>query len=102
MIIDFSQPLRVEVTEEDIKNGKRDNCKKCPVVLALARTLGVKNVDVRWYNADSQSLEEPYYGASFVIAYQSFSLKLPPEVGTKISKYDRSGEMQPFSFEVMW
>ena len=38
--------MLVQVTEQDIEEGKRHNCHLCPVALAVARTLGMKTDDV--------------------------------------------------------
>ncbi len=34
--------MRVEVTEDDIKNGEADNANSCPIALALACSAGIK------------------------------------------------------------
>ena len=41
-----SELVRIEVTARDIEDGRRNNCWKCPVALAILRTPGVTVAEV--------------------------------------------------------
>jgi len=43
---EYNTLLKVEVTAEDIKEGKRKSCTSCPIALAFRRALGHDEVKV--------------------------------------------------------
>lgn len=79
--------IKVEVTQEDINNGVRQDSEKCPIACALKRL--VKNPEVE--DAIEFDLNEIRY-----IAY------LTHEAATFINHFDERGliAVAPFSFEI--
>lgn len=75
----------IEVTEEDIRNGFPKSFKACPIARAMRRAFGTQ-VDVTEYH---------YY----VMGYEAFH-HLPLRAQNAIYRYDKTGEMKPFSFSV--
>ena len=78
--------VKVKVTQEDISNGAVWNACKCPVALALNRTLGrvVRVTTASWW-----ACNEP-----------TKLRELPPEALEFILKFDAGLEVAPFEFEV--
>jgi len=92
--------FNLEVTEEDIRNGKRGSETKCPVALALKRKFPDAFLVHASADEDCQCM-----GVSWFIRVQShkgsISMNLHSEVSKKLSEYDRVGTMDPFSFDVI-
>lgn len=77
--------VRVDVTADDIANGRMCNACACPVALALARRF---NLTCGVLYGQWSTLNRDLRGA------------IPPDVDARINLYDRTGNMEPFSFEV--
>jgi hypothetical protein len=77
--------MTIEVTQEDIDNGKRRRCRHCPVALALRR-----------------------FTRSVWVADQSYlhNLDLQKEIGTPnrvsffIEEFDAGKPVKPFTFKI--
>lgn len=77
----------IEITQEDIKNGKKQNCWRCPIALALKRKFPAKNLWVQEvFIEDKGSNNEEY--------------DLPKDAICFISKFDNEETVLPFSFEI--
>ena len=79
--------IKIEVTEEDIRKGVRDNCRECPIASACNRA-GLKYPSVY--------PEEIQY-------WQNIGLKgwrTSAEVEYWIADYDAGKPVTPFSFEM--
>lgn len=113
------EPIRVQVTAEDIANGYPWNGCRCPVSLAIARTLDQPSV---WLGSNAEAAwfwiipgEGVYNGAATAEAWgvyngmtilgplaRYYTVTLPPDVHAKIRDYDVNGtSMVPFTFELM-
>ena len=83
--------MRVHVTAEDIRDGKRRDEYECPVALACRRDMGAWSVAVM---------------AHQMIVWQGTALdnskrvETPGEVYEFIDKYDRRRKVAPFAFEL--
>ena len=77
--------VRVDVTADDIANGRMCNSCYCPVATALSRAL---NTFCAVLYGKWSTLNRDLRGA------------IPPDVDARINLYDRTGNMEPFSFEV--
>ena len=80
------------VTEDDIQQGWRDSCPRCPVVRAISRAVG-RTVAVGGINALSSGRVEYLTGDGLRVAHD-----LPQKVGEKILCYAQTGMMAPFVF----
>ena len=80
--------VKVEVTAEDVAKGRRDNPHECPIACALRRT-GLENPGV--YPTDS---------ITYFKNNRCVSIVLPRVAEDAALKFDRTGTMEPFSFEV--
>ena len=80
-------PITVEVTQADIDRGEENDCRRCPVALAIARAVGpmvAPSVEVHHFAA---------YVAGRDVA-------LPDRVADWITNFDCNGpeSVKPFSF----
>jgi len=78
-----TEKIRVEVTEEDIAKGIRENCRLCPIARAIKR-LGHEEVAVM--------------GDSIEIGTVDF--EAPPEVDAFVEAFDAFRPVQPFAFDL--
>jgi hypothetical protein len=78
--------VHVQVTADDIDNGIRRDCWKCPVALALWRATGVK-----WkvWNATAIPLGQP-----------DQQIVLPPAIWEFIHKFDEWKYPKPMEFDI--
>lgn len=75
--------MKIEVTQEDIRNGKCKSFWGCPIALALARA-GFKDVIVSAAYACSKDK----------------TLDFPVEALHFINRFDRGETVKPFTFEI--
>lgn len=73
----------IEVTEEDILLGKREDCYKCPVARAVERATG-----------------EPCSVRGGYITFDEGQLRYPISVGAFTLRFDRGWMVTPFTFEI--
>lgn len=90
----MSETIRVEVTEEDIREGERDNCRSCPIALALQRALppDVELVTVGRYYA-RWAFDESKFALWFAAT-------LPLQAKRFIALFDDGMAVEPFAFEL--
>ena len=74
--------VKIEVTEEDIKNGERWMADKCPVALALNRKINDFN----------------YVLYDLFETHDSRVYDVPESVGKFILKFDKTRKGKPFKF----
>lgn len=89
-VVPIPDLLAVEVTADDIRNGKRnDNC-ECPVALALKRLPGVEEVVV----------EIEYFQISYRLSGELYdcSYRLPQEAADFITAFDFNQPVGPVEF----
>jgi hypothetical protein len=91
----MSRTIRVDVTAEDIREGRRRDCLGCPIARATRRASGfiwvyVHNpADWEW----AVSLDNDRRELKLIA-------DLPPEAGIAAKRFDQTGEMSPFSFDL--
>lgn len=78
--------LHVEVTQEDINNGERQDSENCPIACALKRL--VQNPEVE------KSIEFDFEEQRFI------SRGLTLEISNFIAHFDDGNDVKPFSFEL--
>lgn len=76
----------VEVTQEDIDNGKKQNIYSCPISLAAARRLR-KNTMVTGSGIEYVGLSQVRYNFA-------------KSTREKLIRYDATGKMKPFRFRI--
>jgi hypothetical protein len=81
--------MTINVTQDDIAKGKKNNCLRCPVALAVIRETGIHDVyvygsSVTFYRHSDQCCER--YNTD--------------EVSEFIENFDGGGTVAPFSFEL--
>ena len=81
--------MNIDVTREDIKNGKPGKPSECMVALALKRQLGLSYASVG------------YREAKILVDGQYVKLYLPKRVEKKIRFWDGFRFVFPFSFELV-
>lgn len=79
--------MKIEVTQEDIKNGHRRDAYRCPVALASKRATGFS---VRATQVDI-TIEHDHNHRKF---------RTPLEVGRFIHEYDQALPVHPITFEL--
>ena len=77
--------IKVEVTQEDINNGVRQDGDNCPIACALKRL--VKSPEVE------DDIEFDLDGIRYVA-------RIPDKASEFISKFDNAVNVLPFSFEI--
>jgi hypothetical protein len=83
---------KIEVTQDDINNGIRNDCDRCPVALAISRALPACRVSV--YPDEVEIVRQPG-----VISQH----EPPSEVTTFVNRFDNPSNIaviSPFSFEM--
>lgn len=80
--------LTIEVTEEDIREGKRCDCDECPVALAWSRAAGCQ------WDVGTKSAGPTDTGA------WAHRVPLPPVAATFVRMFDDDLYVKPFSFTV--
>ncbi len=82
--------LFINVINADIAAGKKDDCRLCPIALAIKRLL----------NKDIYVLVTPVY-AEFYIGDKWVDISyLPPNARNFIDSFDKGDLVQPFGFEI--
>jgi hypothetical protein len=77
--------VRIDVTADDIRRGRRDDALACPVALALDRATGEP------WGVDPKIMIEATYGRM---------AGTPPEVASFVCDFDAGREVAPFSFDL--
>lgn len=90
--------LTIDVTEDDIRNGKRRIASQCPVRHAIARhaSTRIDHLTVKPHT-DFQCLGH-WWSVSLDTKGGRLSFDLPRDVAARIERYDAGDEMEPFSF----
>ena len=83
--------MRIEVTLEDINKGKRDNCRKCPVALAVQRVMPPG------YKAD---IDQDYISYLDKAGIYHILCNAPAKVTTFIKRFDAGKPVKPFTFTI--
>lgn len=90
--------LEIEVTQEDIDKGVRSNPYKCPYSNAVKRLFS------KAFQVYTHSHYDPQSGVWWSCAVSSWgghiSFELKGDLASKARRFDETGEMQPFKFEV--
>lgn len=81
---DTPRKVRIAVTWEDIKNGKRTSASSCPIALAAKRATGIRGLC-----ADSAGLFKMRGGQKFDV---------PQKVERFVHAFDRGISVKPFVF----
>lgn len=90
--------MKITVTQEDIREGARANCLKCPIALALERALKpLLELDI-WYRVqvNEDNVEITNTGAES----GRFAALLPEEAEEFIRRFDNRQPVEPFEFEL--
>jgi hypothetical protein len=81
--------MKVDVTQEDIEQGRSGSASSCPVALAVTRATGRKCGVTQDYLY--------FYGSKGQLLG---GLALPPYVTRAIVQFDSTESMKPFSFKL--
>lgn len=80
--------MEIEVTQLDIKNGRRNSCGSCPVALAIQRITGVR----------------PFIETEFVLLdpfTNNPTRRVLPKIARKfVVDYDMGLHVEPFTFRI--
>lgn len=82
--------MKILVTEEDIKNGKKGSGYSCPIVLAISRIFPGQTVEV-WLKNDHQWI---------VIVGKKIQFDLHRDYAKKAEFFDKTGKMEPFVMHI--
>ena len=85
--------VHVEVTQEDIKKGERNNSSQCMIALAITRATegGLGDLLVGHYGSCTMG--------EYVI-WSGGKVRLPFRVAVHIIAYDRGQDVAPFAFDL--
>jgi len=87
--------VKINVTEEDIKNGQPENIQCCAIALALCRTFKTDDVEVK----KNDLTDEIILKVDDVQYDQHYFSKLD-HITTFIEKFDIGEDVEPFTFEI--
>ncbi len=90
-LFDLPPPVVVEVTAEDIDNGKKALLKECPIARAVGRTMPPNKSHVSIYSWGIRV----YY----VNTYEDYSI--PRSAEKFIKNFDSGRPVSPFKFEMV-
>jgi hypothetical protein len=76
--------MTIQVTQEDISNGRRASCTDCPIALGLDRSLGFRCDGV----------------GSLFAQISGEDIALPPNALNFLNRFDAGLPVQPFEFEL--
>lgn len=79
--------MKIEVTDDDIRQGTKGNCVRCPVALAIERALGKDLAFEPWVVGD----------AAWVGLRRC---TLPRKARNWIRRFDRELSVAPFTFDL--
>lgn len=74
--------MKIDVVQEDINHGKRENPLACPIALAIGRSIGTVSVEVN------------------TVRSKTHWVYLPMKAQVFIRDFDAGKLVQPFSFEL--
>lgn len=96
----YMNDLILEVTQEDIDKGKRENCSLCPIALALMRKF---NLDPSEDSLDHVSVGITMASIFPVIDKQHKSqyFYMPDEASEFIKNFDSKIPVKPFNFTLI-
>lgn len=85
--------VHIEVTQQDIDDGKRSNCNECPIALAASRALKDK-IEFNYVHVNPRSCgfwkeDDPYFMGA---------INLPPNARAFVHKFDNDIPVKPFKF----
>lgn len=78
------QTITVNVTQEDIDEGQRHQCRRCPIALAASMVIPVAGVTDDIY-VDAENDDITFY-------------ELPEEAKKFIERFDANAKVEPFQF----
>ena len=79
--------IRPSITDEDIDNGRQDDCEECPVALAIARELTAEKFCGFLLSVQRER-----------VVINNGEYLLPPIAVRFIEEFDSGGTVGPFSF----
>lgn len=79
--------MKINITQEDIDNGRIGDCILCPIALKLKQVTGV--------------IWEVYWNSAFNTATTA-TIDLPEDATDFISMFDQQEKVMPFTFEFPW
>lgn len=85
--------LRIDVGTRHIERGHVEDCRTCPVALALREQLPERE-PFNWSVGDEFATLESSVG------YPTFTVVLPHEAQSFIEKFDSLADVYPFAFEI--
>jgi hypothetical protein len=85
--------MRIDVTADDIRRGKMEDCCRCPVALAAARAFGLTTTG-SWLTSPVR-----VFPSSLAIEEKDL-IRLPPGVAAFICAFDMGMPVAPFFFEL--
>lgn len=85
----------IQVTQDDIDKGVKNNTKFCPIARAMVRTLGLDGVDDIFVG---YTVAEVQYATDGPLEY--LECPLPTEAKDFIEQFDTDHTVEPFEFEV--
>ena len=87
--------MKINVTEEDIKNGQPQNIQCCPIALALKRTFKTDMVEVKKNDENNEvilQVDDNEYDKDYVSNHS--------DIFYFVDSYDDNGQVEPFTFEI--
>lgn len=81
--------MKIDVTQEDINQGVRRACTKCPIAIAITRQTGLR------------AMVSPATILIVDARIEIITIETPSSAKTFIGLYDQFNLVEPFAFELM-
>ena len=88
--------LTINVTQEDIDNGRQLDCLMCPIALATCKAIA----GTPWMLVGPYTRYLRLFDSNITIRTQEIDIEWPPHVVEWIRTYDKGRFTRPISFEV--
>lgn len=93
--------LEITVTKDDIKNGVKQNCGKCPIALAMQRVLGEDvEVNVKYTMAHIYRKHKTDEDKDYMCSHL-YSYILPMDARNFISEFDQGHPVSPINLTLL-
>jgi hypothetical protein len=90
--------MKIQVTQDHINAGKKEDCQKCPIALAIAEA--IPNIHVSVFGKLSSVCNAPAEFRQAYIRLDGIGYRLPQEASDFIDDFDYSREVRPFEFKL--
>jgi len=90
--------MKISVTQDHISAGKKEDCQKCPIALAITEALPGIHVSV--FGDLKSTCNAPVEFRNAYVRLDGIAHYLPRDAASFIDDFDYSRKVHPFEFEL--